>query len=95
MMGRRVRRAAGRIGRAAGLGRSPAGAASRDALPVARDLVGGPRVRHDPALDARPSLVVLMPHLSVGRMTGGPNTVFHITERIAARLSWIGNAAAA
>ncbi len=26
-----------------------------------------------------------MPHLSVGRMTGGPNTVFHITERLAAR----------
>lgn len=49
------------------------------------DLVGGPSVRHDPTLDPDPSVVVLMPHLSVGKMTGGPNTVFQITERLAAR----------
>jgi hypothetical protein len=85
MMRRRARRAAGRIGQVVGLGRRPASASVRVGSPIAPDLVGGPRVRHDPARDAQPSLVVLMPHLSVARMTGGPNTVFHITERLALR----------
>ena len=85
MMGRRVRRATARMGPLAGLGRTPPSARAGDRSPVAPDLVGGPRIRHDPTLDTRPSLVVLMPHLSVDRMTGGPNTVFHITERLAAR----------
>jgi O-antigen biosynthesis protein len=49
------------------------------------ELVGGPGIRHDPDRDANPGLVVLMPHLSVARMTGGPNTVFQLTERLAAR----------
>ena len=42
-------------------------------------LAGGPTVRHDPDLDARPSLVVLLPHLTLARMSGGPNTIFQVT----------------
>jgi len=81
----RLRRTARRIRRIAKPQRSPTrGQVVRDAT-VAPGLVGGPRVRHDPALDSRPSLVVLMPHLAVGRMTGGPNTVFQVAERLAAR----------
>ena len=45
-------------------------------------LVGGPRPRHDPGLDADPRLVVLMPHLSLDRMSGGPNTILQITARL-------------
>ena len=45
-------------------------------------LVGGPRPRHDPGLDADPRLVVLMPHLSLGRMSGGPNTILQTTARL-------------
>ena len=85
MTDRRLRHAAARIGRMVFVRRTPAQTVPRDRATVPADLVGGPRIRHDPALDARPSLVVLMPHLAVGRMTGGPNTVFHITERLAAR----------
>ena len=46
-------------------------------------LAGGPTVRHDPDLDARPSLVVLLPHLTLARMSGGPNTIFQVTARLA------------
>jgi len=82
---RRWQRGVARLRDVAGMAsvRSSAPSAGRRAeIP---DLVGGPSVRHDYALDANPSVVVLMPHLSVGKMTGGPNTVFQITERLAAR----------
>lgn len=42
-------------------------------------LLAGPRPVHDPALDADPRLVVLMPHLALGRMSGGPNTILQAT----------------
>jgi hypothetical protein len=45
-------------------------------------LVGGPTPRHDPDLDDRPALVVLMPHLNVGRMSGGPNSILQVTARL-------------
>lgn len=45
-------------------------------------LVSGPTPRHDPALDDDPRVVVLLPHLDVGRMSGGPNTVFQVTARL-------------
>jgi beta-1,2-rhamnosyltransferase WsaF-like protein len=45
-------------------------------------LVSGPTPRHDPALDADPRVVVLLPHLDVERMSGGPNTVFQVTARL-------------
>ena len=48
-------------------------------------LVSGPTPRHDPALDGDPRLVVLLPHLDLERMSGGPNTVFQVTARLAAR----------
>jgi len=83
MSGIRIRRRVGRIRAMAGL-TSGGGGGTSEPNEVA-ELVRGPRVRHDPTLDADPSLVVLMPHLSVARMTGGPNTVFQITERLAAR----------
>jgi len=44
-----------------------------------------PTFRHDPDLDATPSLCVLMPHLLLGRMTGGPNTILNVTARLASR----------
>ena len=47
-------------------------------------LVIGPTPRHDPALDGDPRLVVLLPHLDLERMSGGPNTVFQVTARLAA-----------
>jgi O-antigen biosynthesis protein len=81
---RRVRGGIRRIRAVGGPARRSSSSLPRsiDELP---DLVGGPEVRHDPALDATPSLVVLMPHLATARMTGGPNTVFQLTERLAAR----------
>jgi hypothetical protein len=45
-------------------------------------LVSGPAPRHEPAFDADPRVVVLLPHLDVDRMSGGPNTVFQITTRL-------------
>jgi O-antigen biosynthesis protein len=45
-------------------------------------LVTGPRARHDPARDGDGRLVVLLPHLNVDRMSGGPNTVFQVTARL-------------
>lgn len=45
-------------------------------------LVSGPTPRHAPALDDDPRVVVLLPHLDVDRMSGGPNTVFQITARL-------------
>jgi hypothetical protein len=47
-------------------------------------LVSGPTPRHDPARDGDPRLVVLLPHLDLERMSGGPNTVFQVTARLAA-----------
>jgi hypothetical protein len=46
-------------------------------------LVDGPAVRHDPACDRDPRLVILMPHLDVARMSGGPNTAFQVGARVA------------
>jgi O-antigen biosynthesis protein len=45
-------------------------------------LVGGPAPRHDPRLDDDPRLVVLLPHLRLDRMSGGPNTIFQVTARL-------------
>ena len=45
-------------------------------------LVMGPTPRHDPARDGDPRVVVLLPHLNVDRMSGGPNTVFQVTARL-------------
>ena len=45
-------------------------------------LVGGPVVRHDPGLDGSRRTVVLMPHLTLDRMSGGPNTIFQVTARL-------------
>ena len=47
-------------------------------------LVSGPTPRHESALDGDPRLVVLLPHLNLERMSGGPNTVFQVTARLAA-----------
>jgi hypothetical protein len=47
-------------------------------------LVDGPSVRHDTALDGDPRVVVLVPHLALGRMSGGPNTIFHVTAPLVA-----------
>ena len=84
-LGRRLRDGVGRIVSATGAippGSRVIGPSGPAEVP---DLVEGPQIHHDPALDAEPCLVVLMPHLSVARMTGGPNTVFQVTERLAAR----------
>lgn len=48
-------------------------------------LVAGPRAEHDPSLDADPRLVVLMPHLRLSKMSGGPNTILQITARLLPR----------
>ncbi len=45
-------------------------------------LVSGPTVRHEPQLDGDGRVVVLLPHLNVDRMSGGPNTVFQVTARL-------------
>ena len=63
-------------------------AASDDPFAAYRDpagpvLVSGPTPRHDPSLDDDPRVVVLLPHLDVDRMSGGPNTVFQVTGRLA------------
>jgi O-antigen biosynthesis protein len=47
-------------------------------------LVTNPAVRHEPRRDDDPRLVVLLPHLEVDNMSGGPNTAFHVTARLAA-----------
>jgi O-antigen biosynthesis protein len=85
MIGRRLHRSVDRIRGVMAIVQSRANRPPARELAEIPDLVGGPNVRHDAALDVDPSVVVLMPHLSVGRMTGGPNTVFQITERLAAR----------
>jgi hypothetical protein len=51
--------------------------------PSGPELVTLPAVRHAPELDADPRLVVLLPHLSVAKMSGGPNTALQITARLA------------
>ena len=45
-------------------------------------LVGGPTTRHLADLDVDPRLVVLMPHLDLRRMSGGPNTLLQLTARL-------------
>jgi hypothetical protein len=67
----------------------PERAAPADAFAAFRDpagpiLVAGPTTRRVPTLDDRPAVVVLVPHLQVGRMSGGPNTIFHVTMPLAA-----------
>ena len=62
--------------------------AGRDRFAEYRDiagprLVGGPTPRRTAGLDATGRVVVLMPHLSVPRMSGGPNTIFQVTARLA------------
>jgi O-antigen biosynthesis protein len=85
MIGRRLRRGVGRIRRLTSMRPSPAIEPPAGAPADIPDLVGGPKVHHDGSLDADPTVIVLMPHLSADKMTGGPNTVFQITERLAAR----------
>jgi hypothetical protein len=76
--------------RRSGSGTSPAERpAPADAFAAFRDpagpiLVAGPTPRRVQALDRRPAVVVLVPHLQVGRMSGGPNTIFHVTMPLAA-----------
>ncbi len=45
-------------------------------------LASGPEFRHDAALDGDPHVVVLLPHLNVEKMSGGPNTVLQLTARL-------------
>jgi len=47
------------------------------------ELIGGPMPRRSESLDTTGRVVVLMPHLSIGRMSGGPNTIFQVTARLA------------
>jgi hypothetical protein len=68
------------------LGRSSTSAAA-DPFAAVRDIAGpvlvsGPTPRHDPGLDGDPRVVVLLPHLDVDKMSGGPNTVFQLTARL-------------
>jgi O-antigen biosynthesis protein len=78
--GRLVRRVTGRP--------SPTRARSeRDPFAAFRSLDGPrlldlPAVRHDPELDGQGRLVVLLPHLEVGKMSGGPNTVLQLAARL-------------
>jgi hypothetical protein len=56
-------------------------------------LVGGPRPDHDPGLDRDPRLVVLMPHLRLSKMSGGPNTILQVTARLlplGVRIRYVG-----
>jgi hypothetical protein len=84
------RRVAGRTIRSiehlAGLGRQAAEPPFSEYLALDGPiLIGGPRPRHDPARDADARLVVLMPHLDLDRMSGGPNTIIQITARLVQR----------
>jgi hypothetical protein len=45
-------------------------------------LLTGATPRHEPGRDRDGRLVVLLPHLNVERMSGGPNTIFQITARL-------------
>jgi beta-1,2-rhamnosyltransferase WsaF-like protein len=47
-------------------------------------LVKVPTIEVDPRLTDTPRLTILMPHLTMGRMTGGPNTALNLTGRLAA-----------
>lgn len=84
---RRVVRAAIRIGRpGARPATEPRATADRFAAfrdPSGPTLVSGPTPRHVVSLDERPSVVVLVPHLAVDRMSGGPNTIFNVTMPLA------------
>jgi O-antigen biosynthesis protein len=83
------------------LGRAPR-PPERDPFAGFRDvsgpvLVSGPTPRHDPALDVDPRVVVLLPHLDVDKMSGGPNTVFQLTARLVAeglRLRYVATSGA-
>ena len=46
-------------------------------------LIGGPSPSRSEGLDGQRRVVVLMPHLVVDRMSGGPNTIFQVTARLA------------
>lgn len=74
-------------GGAGGGGRGAGSAAEEDPFAKFRSasgptLVSNPTPRHDPSLDDDPRLVVLLPHLDLERMSGGPNTVFQVTARL-------------
>lgn len=76
---RRIRRATG-----SGPSRRVTSPPAADPFAAYRDIAGpqlirGPRPRHDGALDDDPRVVVLVPHLQLARMSGGPNTIFHVT----------------
>jgi hypothetical protein len=77
----------GALRRAIGVG-PPSTSSEQDPFAGFRDpggpvLVSGPTPRHDPSLDDDPRVVVLLPHLDVDKMSGGPNTVFQLTARLA------------
>jgi len=68
--------------------RAPDKGDGRDRFAEYRDLngprlVGGPTPRRSAQPDGEGRVVVLMPHLSVGRMSGGPNTILQVTARLA------------
>jgi hypothetical protein len=82
---RLLRRGRRLVGGAAEAG--PAGG-GRDRFAEYRDvagphLVGGPTPRRTARPDGTNRVVVLMPHLSLARMSGGPNTIFQVTARLA------------
>jgi len=77
----------GAVRRAIG-GGQPSASSEPDPFAGFRDpagpvLVSGPAPRHDTSLDDDPRVVVLLPHLDVDKMSGGPNTVFQLTARLA------------
>lgn len=53
-------------------------------LPVdGPELTWTPPIEVDPGLAGDPRVTVLMPHLQLARMTGGPNTILNLTGRLA------------
>ncbi len=46
------------------------------------ELVRIPGIEVDPARASAPRLTVLLPHLQLGRMTGGPNTIVNLVGRL-------------
>jgi len=88
---RQVVRAVRHLGRADETPRAARPATSWSAAEVARyrdldspRLVLIPDIEVDAALAATPRVTVLMPHLAMSRMTGGPNTILNLTGRLAA-----------
>lgn len=87
---RRVVRAARYLGRRAETAPATLSGPSWSAAELARyrdldspRLVHVPAIEVDAALAAAPRVTVLMPHLALGRMTGGPNTILNLTGRLA------------